>query len=148
MVDGAESSALLSTAAAAEILGVSASYVRRLISDDVLRATRVGRSWKISHEDLAQYQHTRLYNPVAQPAPPGSPGQTPPVLGEDDSWEIERSLLHAEATDLRLRLAAEKLARAEAEVDHLRNENRRLTETVAARDRAILQLLQSESQAT
>jgi excisionase family DNA binding protein len=46
---------VLSTAEAAEILGVSEDTVQRMCQRGELRAYRVGRAWKIRREDLDAY---------------------------------------------------------------------------------------------
>jgi excisionase family DNA binding protein len=46
---------VLSTAEAAEELGVSEDTVRRMCERGELRAYRVGRAWKIRREDLDAY---------------------------------------------------------------------------------------------
>lgn len=43
---------MLSVKDSARILGVSESRVRKLIADDVLPATKIGRSWGLREEDV------------------------------------------------------------------------------------------------
>lgn len=58
---------MLSTTAAAAILGVNPSRVRQLIISGRLKATRLGeRSWMIDEADLEAYRKTPL-PPLGRP---------------------------------------------------------------------------------
>lgn len=64
--------ALLSTAQAAQRLGVAHRTVRDMVARGDLPATRVGRNWAVREEDLA------LAPPPRGPGRPRKPGLTPP----------------------------------------------------------------------
>jgi excisionase family DNA binding protein len=52
-----------------EILDLHPKTVRRFIREGKLKATRIGREWRVSNVDLQQYAHAELANAPAEPAP-------------------------------------------------------------------------------
>jgi len=53
----------------AEILDLHPKTVRRFIRDGKIRATRIGREWRVRKEDLQQYAHGELANKPQEPWP-------------------------------------------------------------------------------
>ena len=63
---------MVSLAQAAEIVGVHANTLRRLIKKGELRAVRVGRQWRVPLSDLTpKYQEVQESEPRKEPAPVG-----------------------------------------------------------------------------
>ncbi|MBN1948012.1 MAG: helix-turn-helix domain-containing protein [Bradymonadales bacterium] len=52
-----------------EILDLHPKTVRRFIREGKIKATRIGREWRISKADLRQYTHAELANTPDEPRP-------------------------------------------------------------------------------
>ena len=52
-----------------EILDLHPKTVRRFIRDGKIRATKIGREWRVRKEDLQQYAHGELANKPSEPQP-------------------------------------------------------------------------------
>lgn len=73
----------VTTTQAAEVLGVHAATVRDMIRTGELGATKVGREYRISPEDLADYYEANRSNPGSHD--PSIPGTHEPMnLGTQD----------------------------------------------------------------
>ena len=59
VAEPAASSQWLSTEQAAGLLGITPRAVRKAIAQQRLGATQVGRSWRVSREDIEQYRAAR-----------------------------------------------------------------------------------------
>src|SRR5687768_11073922 len=79
----ASSEELMTSVEAAQFLGISPRTLQRLLEQEALKGSRVGRQWRFRKEDLAAYLRR---DPVAVPEPPAEDIDTGiRAVGDDES---------------------------------------------------------------
>jgi excisionase family DNA binding protein len=64
----------ITTAEAADIMGVTVSYVRQLARNDRIRARRWGRDWQIERRSAEAFERDSRGYPVGRPQTPKNKG--------------------------------------------------------------------------
>jgi excisionase family DNA binding protein len=60
---------MYTVARVSEILDLHPKTVRRFIREGKIRATRIGREWRVSQDDLQRYAHAEFANTPEEPLP-------------------------------------------------------------------------------